>query len=87
MTEIIKPVLKAFVLAMIALYAIYLVAGFLFALGEADTLRKAQENLLLRTKCDAEAMGVGYVARKPGEPDPCEPFRPKPAAEAPSSSK
>lgn len=86
MTEIIKPVLKAFVLAMIALYAIYLAAGFLFALGEVGTLQKAQENMLLRTKCDAEAMGVGYVARKPGEPDPCEPFRPKPAAEAPSSS-
>lgn len=86
MTEIIKPVLKAFVSAMIALYAIYLVAGFLLALGEADTLRKAQENVLLRTKCDAEAMGVGYVLRKPGEPDPCEPFRPKPATEAPSPS-
>lgn len=86
MTEIIKPVLKAFVLAMIALCAIYLIAGFLLALGEVGTLRKVQESVLLRTKCDAEAMGVGYVARKSGEPDPCEPFRPKPAAEASSSS-
>jgi len=86
MFETIKPILKAFVLALIAFYALYLVAGFLLALGQADTNQKAQENALLRAHCDAEAQGVGYVPRKPGEPDPCEPFRPKAPAEAPSSS-
>lgn len=70
---------KAILAALFTIYLFYLAGTTLVVHKQMDVNQSLQEKALLMVQCDQEEKGVGYVPRKSGEPDPCEPFRRKSA--------